>query len=338
LTDDVTVPAGITLTIQPGVDVLFAKTPSSSGGFDPNHTELLVSGTLIADAGPRNTDTEIRFISDAANPQTSDWGRIEIQFNGVGTFRNVRITHAMRCINARDNARVTVHGSRLEACGDFAGGAGGAIVRREDSILEVRDSLFLNNQAALYFMGNRSNTASTAHNNSIYLNNYGIYLKGTSNPTLTGNDIFDNDHGLFAFEQATTFVFNNIFESNHFYGLRIRGEAVLTDFRHNNIDNPEARSSGGFDLDYANSLVELQAIDNYWGPYTEAQIEAHIRHRLDDPALGLVRFVPFATSLFPVPEDVGYGMGNGDAPLFQALTSGKWGKWKIIENHLRGMR
>jgi hypothetical protein len=76
----------------------------------------------------------------------------------------------------------------------------------------------------------------------------------------------------------------------------------LSNFQHNNINNPPARQSSGFDLTYANATVELTATNNYWGPFNETEIETHIQHRPDDPALGLVRFVPFAATPFPVPE------------------------------------
>ena len=307
LTDDVTVPAGITLTILSGVEVQFAKTPAHTGGYYQTLTELLIEGAIVADGGDPATATGIAFVSDAAIPDAGDWGMLLVSQNGQGAFRNVYMAHGAGCLNARHSARVTVRESWFELCGDFDNLTGGAVVRAEDASLEVYDSLFYENLVGLYFHGNRATATLTAQRNAMQFNAYGVYLTIASNPSLTGNDISMNLVGLRANDQSAPAVYNNFFEDNEISGVEVRNQAVLTNFQHNNINNPEARASEGFDLSYANSTVELQAINNYWGPFTEAEIETHIRHRPDDPLLGLVRFVPFATSPFPVPESGRWG-------------------------------
>jgi parallel beta-helix repeat protein len=250
----------------------------------------------------------------------------------------VYIAHGVDCVNARNNARVTILESWFEACGDFSGNAGGAVIRGEDAGLEVRDTLFFDNLVALYLQGNRSNAGISARQNMMNYNAYGAYIKGSSNPILAGNDISLNLTGLRALEQATPSVYNNYFEDNERQGLEVLDAATLTEFRHNNINNPEARLSGGFDLSYANSGVELQAIENYWGSSSEAEIETHIRHRPDDPTLGLVRFVPFSIYSFPVPESIGTAERWRWSSYFNPGFTKIRERSPSIHNRMRGMR
>src|SRR4051812_44264471 len=47
---DVTVPAGSTLTINPGVTVRVSNTDAGGAGNDPSITEFIIRGTLVANA------------------------------------------------------------------------------------------------------------------------------------------------------------------------------------------------------------------------------------------------------------------------------------------------
>ncbi|MCD4722050.1 MAG: hypothetical protein K8S13_19635, partial [Desulfobacula sp.] len=85
VTGDITVPNGITLTIEPGTQIIFpAGSDDTAGGQNSNLSELLINGSLIA-AG---TDVNpIIFSSDAATKSKSDWGGIQTTWNiGFKTF------------------------------------------------------------------------------------------------------------------------------------------------------------------------------------------------------------------------------------------------------------
>jgi len=66
VTGDVTVPAGSTLTIEPGTTVRFAAlSDNTAGGQDPERGELIVHGSLLAEAPP---PPRILFTSAAEAP------------------------------------------------------------------------------------------------------------------------------------------------------------------------------------------------------------------------------------------------------------------------------
>jgi tetratricopeptide (TPR) repeat protein len=72
---DVTVPHGVTLTIEPGTRVEFATSDKQNLGEDPTKCELLVYGDLIADGTSSDT---IVFTSCASSPAKDDWYGIKL--------------------------------------------------------------------------------------------------------------------------------------------------------------------------------------------------------------------------------------------------------------------
>ena len=78
LDGDVTIPRGVTLTIDPGSRILCSpKTDKTSGGIDPERIELIVQGTLQAKG--TGSDGQIVFTSNASDPQMNDWYGIIIK-------------------------------------------------------------------------------------------------------------------------------------------------------------------------------------------------------------------------------------------------------------------
>ena len=77
ITGDVTVPENVSLTIQPGVQVrIVPLSDDQNGGNDPNRSELIIKGSLIATGLPSDS---IRFLSNSENPAVGDWYGIRIQ-------------------------------------------------------------------------------------------------------------------------------------------------------------------------------------------------------------------------------------------------------------------
>ena len=79
LTGDVTVPEGITLTIQSGTEVVFrALSDDQGGGNDAGRTELIVNGSLLAVG---SEGSEIVFTSGAGSPAKGDWGGVYVSWD-----------------------------------------------------------------------------------------------------------------------------------------------------------------------------------------------------------------------------------------------------------------
>ncbi|MBN1308871.1 MAG: LEPR-XLL domain-containing protein, partial [Chitinispirillaceae bacterium] len=81
VTGDVTVAADATLTIEPGVQVLFAaNSDDRSGGSDTSRSELIVNGSLISIG---TADASIQFTSAAATPARGHWGGIRATWGAL---------------------------------------------------------------------------------------------------------------------------------------------------------------------------------------------------------------------------------------------------------------
>jgi len=105
---DLTVPAGNTLTIEPGVTVLFSSEDNAGGGFSPTTCEMIVEGTVIAEG---SADQKIRFISASSTPGRSDWEGIRVvagENEAKNVFSHVLISGADKGLTLySSNAAVT---------------------------------------------------------------------------------------------------------------------------------------------------------------------------------------------------------------------------------------
>jgi parallel beta-helix repeat protein len=83
LTGDVTVPVGVTLTIEPATEVIFPAGSDDTNSGD-GVTSLYVQGSLIAVGA---AGSEIYFKSNSSSPAKGDWGSIEATWGlGLKTF------------------------------------------------------------------------------------------------------------------------------------------------------------------------------------------------------------------------------------------------------------
>jgi hypothetical protein len=75
ISGDITVPEGITLTLQPGLDLMFSDEDQSKSGFNPEICEFLICGTLIAEG---TEEEPITFTSNSSLPTRKDWDGLRI--------------------------------------------------------------------------------------------------------------------------------------------------------------------------------------------------------------------------------------------------------------------
>ncbi len=91
ITGDVTVASGVTLTIDPGVTVLFdAGSDDQAGGTWTDRSELIVQGTLIAEGTSSNP---IYFTSNASSKAANDWGAITIRLSSTNSSIKYSVIH-----------------------------------------------------------------------------------------------------------------------------------------------------------------------------------------------------------------------------------------------------
>lgn len=98
---DLTIPAGVTLTVQPGVTVrAFHETDFFYAG-DPRRAEIFVHGSLVAgsESGP-----VARFISEL--PTAQSWGGLRIELGGTATLVNCQIASASAAIRSNGTTGV----------------------------------------------------------------------------------------------------------------------------------------------------------------------------------------------------------------------------------------
>lgn len=168
-----------------------------------------------------------------------------------------------------------------------------------------------------------SSSSSEIAYNEIYNNSFGIAMTG-SNPItcyIHNNLIYNNNINPDVMVSGSgintygTAVIAPIISRNTIYGnwwgvtiqIGITGQpganpnlgnlenADTTDNGLNNIYG-NIQGANVFDL-YNNTHDIIYAQNNDWGVYDSTEIEAHIFHIVDDTTLGLVKFMPFATSI-----------------------------------------
>ncbi len=111
---DVTVPDGVTLTIESGAVVQFlANTDNTGSGNDTGKSELIVAGTLDASAA----DITFRSSNDADDASNSDWYGIHIESGGRATLTNVTIRDGVRCAQAAQGGSLALTNPTLVNCG-----------------------------------------------------------------------------------------------------------------------------------------------------------------------------------------------------------------------------
>ena len=89
LSGDVTINKGVTLTIDAGVVVQAAKTDGLSAGSNKTKVELIVQGTLIANA---TSSSSILFTG--LNKLANSWYGVRVESGGQLTLNHVKIEYA----------------------------------------------------------------------------------------------------------------------------------------------------------------------------------------------------------------------------------------------------
>lgn len=230
LTGDVIVPAGVTLTIEPGVQVLAALTDATRSGADTSRVELISRGTLRV----QGTDTSpVTFqSSSSSSSDVSLWRGLRVE---AGT---ADLTGAL-IRNAYQGLFVTgVYTSVNVSSSTFRHNSGGIYVDEEEIILSVRSTILHANSG--YGIQIRGGTVNMHYNTIVANGAVGVYVldpyarvtlynsiitdhssngisaPSSSNPSLAYNNLWNNKLGNYSGipEDLSGYSFDPLFVSS----------------------------------------------------------------------------------------------------------------------------
>ena len=285
VTSSITLFPGFTLTIEPGVEVIF-----SSG------VRLNIRGTLIAEGTEINP---IIFRSSAIGSKGS-WNGIYLDTNlgANASIKYVSITDAQSAISVTCcgnggpvNISDSTFSNNVTALGGYAGWD--MIIERcifEDNTYavtaadkEIHDSIFRNNDYGLYQTERVSVYSSVFTGHQIAL--YG------GRGEVTNCEISENDIGVQANYGGFTLTNNTI--TNNTEGVILgQYDTYSAPVEYNNIydnTNYNLKNTGSSDKNVPN---------NWWGTTEECEIEEQIYDGCDDASVGIVYYSPVLTGPF----------------------------------------
>ncbi|MEW6488074.1 MAG: right-handed parallel beta-helix repeat-containing protein, partial [Thermodesulfobacteriota bacterium] len=306
----VTVLPGAVLTLMPGTRVAFRRVDPHGYGLGVG--ELLILGGIRSLGLPH---APVVFESAEPTPAPGDWDKVSLisAESAENEFRYTVFRHgtqalhahfssfsAYRCLfeaNLRAGQFQESEDARLEGC-VFVGNK--QALRFRDSIVSVRDSVFLGNLYALHVF----RCELTFAGNILEGSSLGGFLARESTVRFLGNRLARNRDGVRMREEGTRAeVRGNRFGASaegHLSLSRVEGVVEGNDFEAAGLDLVSLEDSAvrlegnrfgpsGRDAVHLKGSASVDARGNYWGP---GPIAARLHDRADDPALGEVSWDP----------------------------------------------
>ncbi|MCK5451497.1 MAG: right-handed parallel beta-helix repeat-containing protein [Candidatus Omnitrophica bacterium] len=170
----VTVDKGVTLTIEPGTDILFKKGQS------------FVSGRINAQGTP---DKPIKFLSSQKNPESGDW--LGLKAEDGSRLKNCRIKNAGR----DENDAVLVSGKTFIENNQITDNAYNGIgIKAESKTLISGNKISRNKKNGMYSYDSGKKSYADIIGNKISRNASHAIVAG-SDSNITGNELQDNGEG-----------------------------------------------------------------------------------------------------------------------------------------------
>jgi len=195
ITGDVTVSVNTTLTIMPGVKVLFlANTDDTVGGQAPYDSELIIQGTLNI-AG---TDAKgITLTSSNREPAIGDWGGVRVE-NGTASITYTTLEYSAYGVDLNNVS----YGKTFSLSNSILSSNGIGVKvssASSDGIFTITDNT-ISNTSGRVIDGNNSHAKWTLSGNIISNNgsnsDHTLYFDYSYSLSLTNNQILDNVGGI----------------------------------------------------------------------------------------------------------------------------------------------
>ena len=224
LTGDVTVPAGVTLTIDSGTTIFaVANSDDQSSGKWADKTELIVFGTLLVNG---NDSAPVYFTSNSSSKMAGNWGGVQIREGSTTS----QLTHCM-IRYANEGVRIASH--------NVPGGG--------DAWARIQNCSIQHNTTGIGMWANTNwpsgihiNVGAEIANNliannveeGIFLRNWCGYQSATTNPIIRNNVIEQNGTGIYLraeswwlghIDERTTII-NNRITNNETYGISLEAQ------------------------------------------------------------------------------------------------------------------
>ena len=244
LTGDVTVDSGITLTIEPGVTVLFIANLDDTSSHDPYDTELIVNGQLHA----VGTAAEpILFTSSSHTPVPGDWGGLRLVGNSSSpnthTIQHAVVEYGTVGIAAHQPMYLSITDSVIQY--NFGGINAGNV--ESGSLLVERCTVADNNGSGIDLydvQGAVSILNNSITRNSSGLSSYSYYNNGGGNITFSGNTVSENYSGLSLYWYGSDAP---LISNNTFTGVNQGGDGIyLSNGSYNVVPQVTGNSISGF--------------------------------------------------------------------------------------------
>lgn len=279
--EDLEIPVGSSLTLEPGVVVRFKANLADQKGLRPFDMELVVRGLLTTQGGDGDS---VYFTSDAVDVNRGDWwgiivpdagGRVVmdrtvVEFANQGLYvsgGDAQVTRSQfRSCNLAglqfQGGTGRISRNIVTDVGNM-GGTGKGIYLIETTKVAVDANLVIGNQCGLSL--ERQSNARVTNNLFSLCKTYGVII-GDSNPELVGNNITQNEFGIYLFGNSRPKCRDNNIFLNGTWEVKVSEYTKLAD--------------GG------NQVIDMSG--NWWGDVTNDIALDKIDDGFDDPSIGAV--------------------------------------------------
>ena len=250
VSNDVIVYPGVTLTIEPEVEVRFG------GNFS-----LIIKGALIANGAENKL---IKFTSEKEEPEAGDWASIKFEGSQSSSLRYCVIEYGTNGITLEngmlniqesvirlnsENGIEIMNGTVEVKNNEIAENGGSGIYIAGGNKVTVRDNTVSSNENGVTLTGNLtseiniqqnkilSNAGSgisleasgydktVIRNNNISANHYGFHVLTNTSTYITHNYISNNTVGIFYETGIHTACFNDIYDND--WGMDVSADAIV---------------------------------------------------------------------------------------------------------------